>query len=261
MQTRRYPQFFITKETKFSKLDIGTQIILNKEDSHHITSVLRLSIGDTIQLVDTKNQSAYLASLENKSRSDLKVKISEKLNLQSLKSPVETLVLANLKGKNTTLVCEKAVELGVSRIIIFNSERSVKKLSLDDKTLDRYNKICLSAAKQSNKLFIPEVILCSSLNEAITQLFTICDNSDLFFCCSLKQEDVLLSSMKTSTAKVHLLVGAEGDFTDEEYEQITAKGWKHISLGPYVLRSETAAIAGVAMLSALIGYKNEMPSM
>ena len=252
MTQHRYPQFFLDSQQTAT---VGKQCTLSSEDSHHICSVLRLETGSFIQVIDPNNNKAFLAELSTTSKKSAEIKIKKEIELKFLKSPVSSLLIASLKGKNTSLVCEKAVELGVTNLIIFEAERSVKKLDpKDNKTLDRFNKIAKSAAKQSNKTFLPKIFLYESLQKAILKVDTLAKDTDKRLCCSLKQEDIKLSDID-STIQVHLIIGPEGDFTEVEYNNLSQSGWEHISLGPFVLRSETAAIAGLAMLSAILGYK------
>ncbi|MEZ4753864.1 MAG: RsmE family RNA methyltransferase [Bdellovibrionota bacterium] len=250
MDKLRYPQLFLEE---IDTPSVGTVSMLNPADSHHLLTVLRLKPGDILQVVVPKAKSSYLAQISSIIDASVQITLTEKIQLVSTRSPVASLTFASLKSKNNPLVIEKATELGVSKIILFNSERSVKNLDVDDNNLHlRLNKVIKAAASQSNKNFLPELFICGSIQAASEIVKKSMNLGDQLYCASLQAKAIPARELKGTSGPCHLIIGPEGDFSENEYNFLSSSNWKHVSLSPFVLRSETAAIAGVSMLSVLL---------
>jgi len=150
-----------------------------------------------------------------------------------------TCVLALIKSDKFELCIQKLVELGVKRIIPYNSVRSVVKVKKDQK-IDRFNKIALEAAEQSHRNIVPEVTAPYSLKD-----LDKC-KSELNYVC-YEDEDCLNSEIKLNKS-ITYIIGPEGGFEDKEYQEIRKLGYKSISLGKRILRAETAAIYATSVI-------------
>jgi len=233
-------RYFVLKE-----LD---EVVFSPDDIFHITKVMRGKIGDTLEIVD-QNQNLSLAAIA--SLQPFKVEISEKLNVNSELSNKITLYYVMAKGEKTDLVVQKATELGVNEIVLLNSKRSVVRLEnskLIAKTI-RFQKIAKEAAEQAKRLIIPKVTLNPNfqvINEIQATLRLIADEDEAGTTNKLY---TLLNNLPQRES-VALLVGSEGGFEREEVEYAKKVGFKTISLGKRILRSETAAISLLAVVAS-----------
>ena len=210
--------------------------ILNEEESKHCVRVLRLSVGDVVNLVDGVGgfYSAEISSADAK-----------KVGLHILSSQYEygkrnfKLHIAIAPTKNTDRLewfLEKSTELGIDEItpiICHRSERKVIKI-------DRLEKVITSAVKQSIKAYHPK------LNEAQSfELFinsTVHENKFIAHCLSTDAK-YYLSALTNEGEDCLVLIGPEGDFTESEISLALKKGFKAVTLGNTRLRTETAALA------------------
>jgi 16S rRNA (uracil1498-N3)-methyltransferase len=141
---------------------------------------------------------------------------------------------------------EKATELGVETIVPVQAERSDKGLELAArKRVERWRKIARAAGQQSHRMHLPEISPPVGLARAL-----VCEGRRIY----LEEAPgcpVLLKAVPDPKAgeAVAILVGPEGGWTDRERSQLVAASWTPVSLGPQILRAETAAIAAVAVLS------------
>ena len=150
----------------------------------------------------------------------------------------------------TEFAVEKLVELGVDEICFLDCDHSER----NHLRLDRMEKIVLSAAKQSRKVFLP------SLKEQVspTMLVTHFKNEQpdtQIFCCHLDETSVPLHQNYLSGHDVLMLIGPEGGFSKEETEQMALRGADMVTLGPYRLRVETAAITACSSIHLLNEHK------
>lgn len=236
----------------------GFEVSLSEKDSHHLRKVLRLSEGSQLTAIDRATSQEYDAII-CAVQDVVTVRLLSKRERSTSASRVSSLIFALAKGGNTDLVCEKACELGVRTIILWQSERSV--LRVEDKErskkLARWNSIVESAAKQSGNDVIPKVHLALNLKELLSLIANIRTPSDRAFLCSLSPGAKLPQEISAPAASLHLAVGPEGDFTDNEEAALIDQGFERLSLGPLVLRCETAAIVAISMVHGAWGFLNK----
>ena len=220
------------------------QFRLTSDDEHHALRVLRLKKDELIECV--LDQVVYLA----------RVSTLDPLHLTPL-HPIEesnelpfhlTLLYVVPKGDKWPFVLQKAVELGVSEVIALHSAYSVVHWSKDDmkRKQERHDAIIREASMQSKRSCLMVCHRYISLHEALSLPF------DYAFIASEHQKDTPTPfSMNTiqKGQKVALLVGSEGGFSLEEHHLAIAKGFISLSLGPRILRSETAVIVGLSYLT------------
>jgi 16S rRNA (uracil1498-N3)-methyltransferase len=233
------------------------RLTLDPSESHHCLDVLRMKRGDRATVFDGCGHEATgeITSVA-KGRVDLKV-------LQHSKSPELPckLVLGQAipKGKNMDLIIEKATELGAAVIIPLLSERTVVRLDAAE-ALDKKNKwqrVAIEAAKQCGQNWLPEV----RTPTAPKQFFDAGEKFDLMLIGSLQPDARNIKTVlrehfrdaspkvQTSPRRVLVLVGPEGDFTPAETSLAKGAGCLPITLGPIILRTETAAIYCLSVLS------------
>jgi len=214
-------------------------------DAHHLTRVLRVEPGQQFEISD--NHNVYLAEVES-ARKDL-VSFSVREKVASTEPVVLTTVLASLiRFERFEWMLEKATELGVARVVPVQSERSERGLErAAAKRISRWNRIVREASEQSRRDRLPELVAPLGLADALrieTQYRYVLEEA---------QAPPVFPALPARREKgdaVALLVGPEGGWTDREREQIAGSHWRPVSLGPQILRAETAAIAALAIVNA-----------
>lgn len=243
------PRFFA------SYADIGDgEILIKGKDAFHIARSLRMAVGDSLVVSDGEGQdySCTLARI----RDDECVATIIEVAPSKRESPVAvTLYMAIPKGDKLEVVVQKAVELGASDIVPFESERCIKRPSGDraEKLVERLNKIAHEAAKQCGRAVLPRVHGIVKLSEVVRQL----PDFDLSLFCYEGEGTVPVRSVLEGcegVKTVSAIVGSEGGFSAAEAELICSGGAKCVGLGPRILRCETAP---EYVLSA-ISYRFEM---
>ena len=238
--------------TDSSLIGEDSAVILG-DDARHIARSLRMAVGDTVKVSDGEG-AVYLCRLDMIRDERCECSIIEKCTATS-ESPVEiTLFMAFPKGDKLETVIQKSVELGVSRIVPFESERCVKipKSEKIDRVLERYNRIALEAAKQCGRARLPRV-------EAPTTLDKLKGRASEFdlplFCYEGEGVVSLRSALEREGVRtVCAVVGCEGGFSDGEAKALTDAGFIPVNLGPRILRCETAP----SYVLSAISYKFEL---
>lgn len=216
-----------------------TEAVLEGEEFTHAKTVLRVSEGTEIVLLDNRG-TEYSAIVTKVEKSRLSAHITGAIEGErEAKTPIYLLVGA-LKGDKTELVVQKATELGVHKIGVFDSRYC--SAYMNDNKLERLNKVAREAAKQCLRSVAPKVEYFDSFSSALDSAAEY-DNK-LFFCEFARQSEADLSNINGSTA---LVVGSEGGFADEEFALAKSKGFCGMTLGKRILRAETCAIAVCAL--------------
>lgn len=218
-------------------------------DAFHIARSLRMAVGDHITVSDGEG-TAYDCTLTL-----IRDDVCECDIISSAPSSAEppikiTLFMAYPKGDKLETVIQKAVELGASEIVPFESERCIKRPKAEklDRQLERLNKIALEAAKQCGRGIIPKVSSPISFSEAIA--LAKCFDLPLFCYegCGTESLKSVLDGC-TSAKSASVVVGSEGGFSPTEAERAKAAGLVSVNLGPRILRCETAPVYALAALS------------
>lgn len=228
-------------------------IVLSPDESHHLVSVNRARVGDMVVAFDGRG-TEWICELvaDKKSAAELKVRFSQKAK----QLPYEiTLGQALPKGQFMDAIVRKATELGAARIVPLESERTQVKLDEErqDRKIEKWQTAVLEAAKQCGNPWLPEILPVQNASAFIESA----KGYDLKLIASLQPDakslKAVLSSFKAGTQrsprKVLWLVGPEGDFTPAELSQSKSCGFEPITLGPLVLRCETAAVYALSVLS------------
>lgn len=227
--------------------------LLDPTESHHCSTVLRSAPGDRITVFDGTGREASATILSVGSSG-----VSLKLGATSQTPPPPcriTLGQAVPKGKNMDLIVQKAVELGAARIAPILSDRTIVQLESDEaeKKRAKWRDVALEACKQCGQNHLPIV----SAPVAPKTFFESGEPSE-FLCIASLQPDArplksLLSSFRETHARLPrsatVLVGPEGDFTPAELSLAKSHGYLPVTLGPIILRTETAAIYCLSVLA------------
>jgi len=234
-------QFFLSENS----ID-GNVANIEGNDVHHIKNVLRLKVKDHIKLIVPNGQSyhARIESITNKQictrivQSDQKV-IQPKTHV--------TIAQSMLKDKKMDQLIRQATELGVSRWISYESERSVSRPNANRMTqkIQRWKKIAQSAAQQCSGQ-IPEI--CDQRLNINEMLALRTENQLGFFFWERSDNNFAPPTNCSETTSIFLVFGPEGGFSENEAACAKNAGFIISSLGPRILRAETATIAGLALI-------------
>jgi 16S rRNA (uracil1498-N3)-methyltransferase len=158
------------------------------------------------------------------------------------------------KGDKMDFVVEKATELGVSAIAPFLSSRAVPKLDAIKSAMrqDRWRKIAISAAKQSGRTTIPEILELSDFSTLVSRPWP-CDEKLIFGPVKADYSLRQMAADRSPFRSIILAIGPEGGFTPEEMAQARERGFRAVSLGKRILRTETAALAALSIVQFISG--------
>ncbi len=227
----------------------GAPVDLDPSDSHHLASVLRMQLGDAIAVVS--EGIVWRADLIELTRDRARALIVERSQERSQELPVAITVLQAIpKGAKMDDVVEKVVELGATRIVPVRCERSYGGDS--DNKIERWRRVAAAAARQSRRLVVPQVDASASFQEAIERFSTAAD-------VIVAHEEAPRGSLaqaleRTERDQLAIAIGPEGSFSGDELHIARNAGCATASLGPTILRTETAAAAMIAAIAALRGW-------
>lgn len=244
-------QFFI-EENQLS----GDKIFILGSDVNHIKNVLRMKIGERVRVSISENGRSFFGTIENLSDEEVTVIIeSEDVNGTELQNRIY-LFQGLPKGDKMELIIQKAVELGVYQVIPVAMKNCVVKL--DEKKaqnkVKRWQAISESAAKQSKRTLIPEILTPKSWKEALSMAKEL----NIVLVPYENERGMAATREAMQTIKkgqsIGIFVGPEGGFSPEEIEEIAPtcmedeKNVHRISLGRRILRTETAGLTALSML-------------
>lgn len=212
--------------------------ILSKEDSYHITKVMRLKPDEQIEIIH--NKKTYISEIVELTPL-VQAKVVKELTDNPELSYEVTLVQSLVKEQKIDYILQKSTELGVSKIIPYQAERSVVKTN--DKVtrkIERWQTIVKEASEQAKRVMIPKITNVMSLNE-----LKKIEGYDYKFIATVneKQENLkkVLSNIEKGATMI-IVVGPEGGFAQNEEAELMDNGFIPISLGKSVLRTETAGL-------------------
>ena len=222
---------------------------LNEEDAHHL-NVLRTKIGEHIEVVDTSK--LFECCVDGLSPLDITV-ITEISVDNELKKEV-TLFFSLSKGDKNEFVIQKATELGATRIVLIDSSRTVMKIKKEDvqRKLERYQKIAKEASEQSHRLVVPSIEGVYQLNKIEKSLLP-----ELCFVAYEKEAGKTTNSFVglEKAKSIGVFIGPEGGYDEKEIAYLNSLGVESISLGKRILRTETAAVYALSVISFMLERK------
>ena len=241
------PRFFIAPEDWNPD-----QLVLDEDEAHHALDVLRMKAGDravvfngrgaeaTVEFAGVQKHHVELRAIQHAKTAPLPCRI--------------TLAQAIPKGKNMEFIIEKATELGAAAVVPLLSERTVIQLDAKEvaKKQEKWQTAAIEACKQCGQNWLPEIRRPLTLKD----YFNSNPRFDLMLIASLQPDSLhfkkvlaeYIAANQKKPANVLVLVGPEGDFTPAEISLAKSHGCRPITLGPIVLRTETAAIYTMSIL-------------
>ncbi len=236
---------FFVDDDNVSASDIV--IIEDRDVVGHISKSLRLKDGDKIEIV-TKCTREFIGEITCISKTKVQVKLLEEVFINRELGAEITIFQGSPKHKKLDLIVQKCVECGVYEIIPVDMERSIKLIKKSSESLiNRLNKISLSASEQSKRLIVPRVLEAYSFDEMLDSL----DQFDLVITLDENERTKTLSHISERVKKskrIAVVIGPEGGISDGERAALHEVSHS-ISLGNRILRTETAGIAVLSMLS------------
>ena len=234
-------------------------LTIQGDDAHHLLYSLRAKKGDRLTLVDGQNTIA-LMELTGFTRDSVTMRVVKRLEANT-ESPIRLVLAACLtKGEKFDFVVQKAVELGAAAIQPIASRNCVvryeeKKAEAKEK---RWQKIAGEAAKQCGRTLLPRVYPIRPLTDWLREnqqhwrgTETSAPDSALYFCYENENEKPIRQALREQPEDRRTyvaLIGPEGGFTLDEAAAIEAAGGTSVTLGPRILRAETAALAALSIL-------------
>jgi 16S rRNA (uracil1498-N3)-methyltransferase len=221
-----------------------TTATLTGEQAVHLARVLRAQPGQIFDVVT--NGFLHRAEIVSANEDAVVFALHEELEAEAA-LPVH-LLMAVFKFDHMEWGIEKATELGAARITPVLARRTEKHLALAAaKRVERWRRIVLEAAKQSRRTDVPVVDEPVALKSALADVSA----ETKLLLAETEQENTLSAGLEGAQT-VALAIGPEGGWTPEEMALFSESGWKPVTLGPRILRAETAAIAGLAVCAAVL---------
>lgn len=221
------------------------KVILTADETRHLRDVLRLRTGEKIHVFDGAGRE-FSCEIESVSKKETSLKIIEETALSAPESNLDlTLAVALLKGEKFDLVVQKAVELGVSKIVPLDTKRADVKLKDAEKKSERWRKIILEASKQTGRARLMQIEPPMDFEKFVK----IANGAKILFA---ERSGTNFQTIKADE-KITAVVGAEGGWEEAEIDFARSNGFQIITLKGRILRAETAAIAVAAILQNNFG--------
>ena len=221
--------------------------IIEGEDVKHISRVLRSRENDKLEVCDMDNNE-YICEIREINKDNILLDIIEKVNIKRESNLKVKLYQGMPKGTKMELILQKLTEIGVDEIVLVQAKRSVTKIDnkKEDKKIERWERIIYEAAKQSKRAKIPKLTGVLTFKEALADM----QNNDLNICPYENERTISIKeAIKDSSANtIGIFVGPEGGFEEEEIEKIQEIDGKVVSLGPRILRTETASVVASSIV-------------
>lgn len=234
-------------------LENSQTILIEGEEAHHLRKVLRLKVGDTLAAFDGRG-SSYIAQIREILKDQVRAEILDRRLLEGESPLTLHLVQSLLRAERMDWVVQKAVELGVSRITPLITARSLVKLTLQSIHLkqERWQRIAKEAGKQCSRSCLPEVEPPLCWEEWIKGPFA--EQGRFFFYEGEKKGKIkILGRKMRGLNTVQVVLGPEGGWEPQEAEALKSQGFLALSLGPRILRAETATVAALSLLQYIFG--------
>lgn len=234
-------------------LNPGATVDLPPDTAHHALNVLRVGAGDTAILFD--GQGGEWQSVLQPAGKRLQAKLAA-FSEPVCEPPLTiTLVQSLPAADKMDWIVQKAVELGVFRIQPVAARRSLVKLSgpRAERRLAHWQAIAIAACEQSGRTRVPEVAPVLDLPHYLGQYVGRATALDQLRLICVPEAKASLRQLPAPTVPVSLLIGPEGGFEAAELQAAQAAGFQAVSLGPRVLRTETAGLAALAAMMTLWG--------
>lgn len=231
----------------FLKTPLADEMIIGEQDAHHISKVLRLQVGDSIVVVAPDGQ-AGTAKIKELAADQVKLLLQGVLK-EEKEAPIHVYLAQGLpKSDKMDYIIQKAVELGVTAVYPIEMDHCVVQYDNAKKNTrrERWQKISVEAAKQCGRTVVPSVEPIQGLAGLFASLP---DGVVVIMLYEGQASQGLKQALAEKPATSYLLlVGPEGGFSDKEVAICNEYGASIVTMGPRILRTETASLAGVAMI-------------
>ncbi len=241
------------------KIEKSKAYILSKDEVAHIHKTLRMNVGDEIEIFDGKGK-AYSGAISSIARNQIEVDLIEPI-ASGGELNVEIIVYQGIpKAQKMDWIVQKLTELGVAKVVPVKFERCVRTIDeKEEKLIGRWQKIAIEACKQSKRSFIPVIEKQKNLSELKQEIEQNCltllcfENEDRLSIKKFLRQDMDIKL--ESRAKIGLIIGPEGGFSDYEKESMESLGAISVSLGNTILRTETASVVGASIICYELGWE------
>lgn len=220
----------------YSTLIQNNHILLEAEEAIHCSKVLRKQLNDIVEVIDGKG-GFYKAQITGIEKNSVSLKITESLKVNPQTLAFHLCFAPTKSNDRTEWLLEKACEMGVSEITLLNCARS-ERIKINE---ERWNKILLSACKQSKNAWIPKLNGIKKFEKFIDEE-NPSEKKFIAYCGDEIKKEV--SELKGKS--ICVLIGPEGDFTEDEVRNSKLKGFEVLSLGESRMRVETAGLFVIA---------------
>ena len=227
-------------------LAAGASIVSPPDQARYLTTVMRRSVGDEVVLFNGRD-GEWRARLAETSKRGCRLKVEAQTRPQTL-GPDLDLVVALVKRPRLETIVEKAAELGARRVRLVVTRYT----NADHAKIERLRAIAIEAAEQTGRLDVPEILPVEKLGPMLDVWPT---NQRLMFCDEAGEARPALEALKGAPdAPWAILIGPEGGFAPEERERLRALPFvTSVTLGPRILRADTAAISALTIWQAAVG--------
>lgn len=228
-------------------LQTGELAELEESASHHLSKVLRMQAGRELILFNGQG-GEFAATIHEISKKHVTVSVAAH-TADNRESPlVLELAIGISRGERFEWVLQKATELGVTKITPLITERTEVKVGGErqEKMLDRWQQILVSACEQCQRNLLPELSAPIQISDWLNTV-----NSEFRFVLHHRDSKTLPTDQKPKSAS--LLIGPEGGLSESEIALALAKNFNALTLGPRVLRTETAPVAAISLVQYLWG--------
>jgi 16S rRNA (uracil1498-N3)-methyltransferase len=229
-------------------LQAGTHVTLPADTAHHVREVLRLKSGDSVSVFDGTG-GEYAGEVSLCTRERVEVRLATHLAPQRESSLAITLAQGLARGERMDYTLQKAVELGVTRIVPLATERSQVKLDATRaaRRRDHWLGIIHHACEQSGRTRVPELAPIETLATFIAK-----DHAEVRLSLA-PTSSMSLATLPADARSFSVVIGPEGGLSPTELDLLASQGYRGVRLGPRILRTETAALVALTALQILRG--------
>ena len=226
------------------------QAFIQGQDAHHLANVLRIKPGDVVEIGSMGR--IYTAVVNVVMPGKIVLELQDELS-KNMEPPLDVYLLLGLtKGDKMDLAIEKATELGVFAIVPVACRRSVVRLDAKQGAakIERWQRVAETAAKQCRRAHIPQVLSLSTPEEAVALLPSSCR---LLIPWEEEKSGSFKAALSGNHESIALMIGPEGGLEVSETEVLKSYGGMTVTMGPRILRAETAAIAALSIVMYACG--------
>lgn len=228
------------------ELNLNKNVSVDENQAHYLRNVVKYSVGDELYCFDNKN-GEFLCVVKELSKKNAVLEVKEKIQDFSV-SPDIWLLFAPLKKDNTDFVIQKATELGCRKIIPVITKHTIT----NNVKIERYIAQSIEASEQCRRTDLPEI----SLQQDLKSVLNSWDSTRILFFMdeTLESNNFLNVLRENPIGKAAILVGPEGGFSDDEIKLLKSLSFcKGATLGPRILRAETAVLASLSCWQLISG--------